>query len=450
MRLTRKVFHDLAIWMVVFGLIIGVVFPFFVMLLGVPPETALTLTFFLACLGAGALAGLINFALARVVVGARMRLLAQAMTHIEGNLLSIAVSGDMAGCTPEDCLIDVDSDDEIGESAEAFNCLVEALAHSMETQAAVRSFSDILSSKLELEDLTQQALEEFVRHTDADAGAILCESAGELEVASSHGLREPDALADSDHVRLAVRTGESQTIRLPENVRVDGALGNFRPSEVVILPATYKSIPLGVVVLASAGSFDAEARTRMDLFQKSFGLALNNALAHDRLQRLAALDPLTGAYNRRFGLGRLHEEFDRAVRMNSPLGVLMMDIDHFKQVNDTYGHLVGDRLLVTVTGIAKTVLREGDVLIRYGGEEFLALLPAASSEDLRLVGERLRRAVEEASIADGAQTIRATISLGAAAYPNQNVEKEDGLVQLADEALYKAKESGRNRLILSP
>jgi len=449
MRFTRKVFHDLAIWMIAFGLLIGIVFPFFVLLLGVPASTALTLTFFLACLGAGALAGGINFALARVVVGSRMRVLARSMTHVEENLLAMASSGDMTSCAPEDCLLDVDSEDEIGESAQAFNQLVEALAASMETQIAVRSFADLLTSQLELEPLTREALNQFILHTHAAGGAILHESAGELVLAASHGLKEPESLAQNDLVRLAVRTGETQTIRIPEGIHVNGVVAEFRPHEVLVLPATYKSIPLGVIVLASTGSFDTEARTRMELLRQSFGLALNNAVAHDRLQRLAALDPLTGVYNRRFGLSRLHEEFDRAVRMNAPLGVLMFDIDHFKQVNDTYGHLVGDRMLVSVTAVARTILREGDILVRYGGEEFLAVLPAASTEDLRLVGERLRRAIEDSSITDGTQTIRATISLGGASYPNQTVEREEHLVQLADEALYRAKELGRNRLVLS-
>lgn len=449
MRITRKVFHDLAIWMIVFGLAIGIVFPFFVILLGVPSPIALTIPFFLACLGAGTAAGIINFALARLVVGSRIRGLAKAMKHIEENLMSMTVSGDMNQCAPEECLIPVDSEDEIGESAAAFNRLVEELAHSMETQAAVRSFSQMLTSQLELDGLAQQALQQFIEHTGASGGAILCESGGELSVTASHGLKDVDSLAQSDHVRRAVRTGDSQIIRMPDDIQVDGVMAHFRPSEVVILPATYKSIPLGVVLLATAGSFDTDAQTRMELFRQSFGLALNNAVAHDRLQRLAALDPLTGVYNRRFGLTRLHEEFDRAVRMNVPMGVLMLDIDHFKQVNDTYGHLVGDRILIAVTRVAKTILRDGDVLIRYGGEEFLAVLPAASSEDLRLVGERMRRAIEDTSVAEGSQTIRVTISLGAAAYPNQNVEKEEALVQLADEALYQAKESGRNRLVLS-
>lgn len=449
MRLTRKVFTDLAIWMIVFGLAIGIVFPFFVMLLGVPTQTALTVYFFLACLGAGAVAGIINFTLARIVVGSRMKVLANAMTHIEENLVGMATTGDMNQCTADDCFIAVDSEDEIGESARAFNRLVASLSHSMETQAAVRSFSQMLTSQLELEGLSQQALHQFIEHTGASGGAILCESGGELNVAASHGIKDVESLIESDHVRQAVRTGESQIILLPEGVQVDGVMANFRPSEIAILPATYKSIPLGVILLATATTFDADAHTRMELFRQSFGLALNNAVAHDSLQRLAALDPLTGAYNRRFGLSRLHEEFDRAVRMNAPMGVLMMDIDHFKQVNDTYGHLVGDRILIAVTAVAKTILRDGDILIRYGGEEFLAVLPAASSQDLRLVGDRLRRAIEDTSVSEGSQTIRVTVSLGAAAYPNQNVEKEDALVQLADDALYQAKESGRNRLVLS-
>ena len=449
MRITRKVFTDLAIWMIAFGLGIGIVFPFFVMLLGVPAQTALTIPFFLACLGAGAASGVINFSLARMVVGSRLKILAKAMKHIEENLMTMTTTGDMTQCTAEECLIVVDSEDEIGESATAFNRLVEALAHSMETQAAVRSFSQMLTSQLELEGLAQQALQQFIEHTGASGGAILCESGGELNVAASHGMKDVELLAQSDHVRYAVRTGDSQLVRLPDDVQVDGVMANFRPSEIVILPATYKSIPLGVVILATTGSFDADAQTRMELFRQNFGLALNNAVAHNRLQRLAALDPLTGVYNRRFGLTRLHEEFDRAVRMNAPMGVIMMDIDHFKQVNDTYGHLVGDRILIAVTRVAKTILRDGDVLIRYGGEEFLAVLPAASSEDLRLIGERLLRAIEDTSVAEGSQTIRVTVSLGAAAYPNQNVAKEDALVQLADEALYQAKDTGRNRLVLS-
>ena len=449
MRLTRRVFHDLAIWMVAFGLAIGVAFPFLVVLLGVPIETALAPTFFGACLGAGALAGLLNFKLARQVVGKKLSLLAERMGTVGAELKQMTFSADLSGCTPERCSIVVDSDDEIGDSARAFNRLVEALATSMKTQAAVRSFNRMLSSRLELDAVATGALQQLIEYTGADAGVILVDTGGKLRVQASSGVREPETLIDSEHVGSGMRTGEVKHLQVPAGVEIDAGLVEFRPQDVLFVPITHKSVPLGTIVLASTQAFDADSKSRLELFKHGLGLALNNSLAHDRLQRLAALDPLTGVYNRRFGLARLHEEFGRAVRSNSPLGVLMLDIDHFKSVNDTYGHLVGDRLLTSIAGIVSSILREGDILIRYGGEEFLVVLPAASSEDIRAIGDRVRRAVEESSLVDDTQTIRVTISIGGAAYPNQNVEGEECLVELADEALYSAKQAGRNRAVIA-
>jgi len=160
------------------------------------------------------------------------------------------------------------------------------------------------------------------------------------------------------------------------------------------------------------------------------------------------VDPLTDAYNRRFGLGRLREEFSRAVRAESPLGALMLDLDHFKAINDTYGHLVGDRVLRAVAGACRRVLREGDVLVRYGGEEFLVLLPGAGPEDVRQVGERVRRAIEETSVTDGELRTAVTVSLGGATFRDAT-DSPESLIALADKALYEAKESGRNRIAVA-
>jgi diguanylate cyclase (GGDEF)-like protein len=446
MRLTNRVFYDLAIWMVAFGLVIGLVFPFFVLLLGVPMETAITPGFFGACLGAGALAGCLNFTLAKLVVGNRVRLLADRMGTVGEELREMTYTGDLSKCTPENCSIVVDSDDEIGDSARAFNSLVKALASSMRTQAAVRSFTQMLSSRLELDAVSNGALRQLLDHTGAAAGAILVDIGGHLQVQASLGVREPETIVNRDLVRAAMQSDSTEILEVPRDVEIEGALVDFRPRAVVFLPVSHKSVPLGVVVMASTETFEAEDLARLDLFRHGLGLALNNAMAHSRLQRLAALDPLTGVYNRRFGLGRLHEEFGRAIRANTPLGVIMLDLDHFKSVNDTYGHQVGDRLLTSVAGIVSSMLREGDILVRYGGEEFLVVLPAASSENIRAIGERVRRAVEESSLVDGSQTVRITISVGGAAYPNQNVLGEESLLELADEALYVAKQAGRNRV----
>jgi two-component system, cell cycle response regulator len=447
-RLTRKVFTDLAIWMIGFGLMMGVVFPFFVTIMGVPSSLVLTWWFFAACIAAGVVVGGVNIGLARAVIGRRLRVLSARMGMVETNLREIARSGDIERCTPQECSVDIDSDDELGESALAFNHLVEALTFSHQTEAAVRGFNEVLTSQLDLEVLTHQALEQLIQHTGASAGAILVEMEGELHVSASYGMEAPNKLAANDHVRRALRVESRQVVSIPDDVVVEGILANFRPREVLVDPLSYKHVPLGAVVLASTGVFSEQIRTRLDLFCQGLSLALNNALAHDRLQRLAAIDPLTGVYNRRFGMARLHEEFGRAVRQTVPLGVLMFDIDHFKSVNDTYGHLVGDRVLLRIAKLSRSVMREGDIMIRYGGEEFLAVLPAASRDDVRDVGERLRRLVAEASIRDGDQSISVTISIGGTSYPETDVEGEQELVKLADEALYAAKESGRNRVIV--
>jgi two-component system cell cycle response regulator len=447
-RFTRRVFVDLAILMMGLGFMMGVIFPFFCLLLGIPWQMVMTPWFFLATIMAGIIVGATNISLARSVVGKRMRLLADRMKEVQVNLQEAAEDGSSERCTPETCSIVVDSADEIGDTALAFNQLVQALAEALHNNIAVRSFTEVLSSQLELEVLSMQALQQLLQHLDAQAGAILLESEGEMKVISSHGIRSPSSLAESDYLHRALRSETRQRVIIPEDVILDGILVDFRPMEVLAEPIVYKHVPLGAIILTSTIRFTDASLSRLDLFRNSLSLALNNALTHDRLQKLAALDPLTGIYNRRFGLARLHEEFGRAVRTGLPLGAMMFDIDHFKGVNDTYGHLAGDRVLSWVTKVARTVLREGDVFIRYGGEEFLSVLPGASREDLTKIAERLRRVVEDTFVKDGDQTIRVTVSVGAASYPESGVEGEQELVQRADDGLYTAKESGRNRVVV--
>jgi diguanylate cyclase (GGDEF)-like protein len=164
------------------------------------------------------------------------------------------------------------------------------------------------------------------------------------------------------------------------------------------------------------------------------------------VQKLAAIDPLTNVYNRRFGLSRLHEEFVRSVKQNTALAVLMIDIDHFKQVNDVYGHTVGDRVLRSIAASVRSQLREGDILIRLGGDEFMVVLLGASRSDALEVGEAIRRQVSEKHIKYGEQLIQVTLSIGGASFPEVDVEYEKELVEAADQALYRVKESGRNKV----
>ena len=179
---------------------------------------------------------------------------------------------------------------------------------------------------------------------------------------------------------------------------------------------------------------------------------INRANTYSTILQYATLDALTNLNNRRQFETRLGQEISIAKRQNNPLCAMMIDIDFFKRVNDTYGHAAGDEVLRTVAGIIKDTLRESDIPSRYGGEEFAVLLPFTKLEEARIVGERLRAAVESAPIPINqdsldAQTINVTISMGLAEYDKQ--ETGEVLFERADKALYEAKTGGRNRVCVT-
>ena len=446
LRLTRSVFDDLSIWMIGVGVVIGAVFPPMLVGFGVPPQIVLTPFFFGVCLLAGVLVGGINIRLMRVVVMPRLRALVDGMHMIESVVEQATYTGDWTDCDPESCQLTVDSNDVIGESASAFNRLIRALQHSHEVEERVGDFSKTMTSQLELGPLCNGALSGFIAATKSSAGAIVADVGGELSVLASFGIVGAESLTENDHVRLALRIQEPVYVELPEGLAVNAGLVEFQPREVA-LPLIVHSAATGVVVLAGSTAFERDSRSLSQIFARTFVMALSNAMTHGNLQRIAALDPLTDCYNRRFGLTRLREEYTRSTRSDFPLGLIMFDIDHFKLVNDSYGHLIGDRVLASVAKEAKRVLREGDVLVRYGGEEFLCILPGASIDGTAEVCERIRQAVESMVVQDRDQAIKCTVSLGFGSFPATPADDETALIKAADEALYRAKDEGRNRTV---
>jgi diguanylate cyclase (GGDEF)-like protein len=181
----------------------------------------------------------------------------------------------------------------------------------------------------------------------------------------------------------------------------------------------------------------------------SFGfMLLHKERAEGEAARLATMDPLTGAYNRRTFHEIAERELSRARRAGQPLSIIVLDIDHFRAVNERHGNRVGDLALQCVADLARGALRKEDMLVRYGGEEFLVLLPGAGLDDVAQIGERIRRAVGETSVVEGEQRISVTVSLGGATYGDGAASAEQ-LVARADAALYGAKAEGRNRLLLA-
>ena len=176
---------------------------------------------------------------------------------------------------------------------------------------------------------------------------------------------------------------------------------------------------------------------------------INRANSYSTILQYATLDALTNLNNRRQFETRLGQEISITKRQNKPLCAMMIDIDFFKNVNDTYGHAAGDEVLRTVAGIIKQALRESDIPSRYGGEEFAVLLPFTHIEEAEIVGERLRKAVEDTPITINQETedekqINVTISMGLAEY--DRLETGEALFERADKALYEAKTNGRNQV----
>ena len=174
---------------------------------------------------------------------------------------------------------------------------------------------------------------------------------------------------------------------------------------------------------------------------------MENARLFDEVQRLATLDGLTGTYNRRHFMDLAQREYDNARRFGHPLTAMMLDVDHFKRINDRHGHHVGDQVLRALAERCRGALRSVDVLGRYGGEEFAIVLPGTTQHNAATVlAERIRKRVADEPIKTDDGAVKVTVSVGVAELDAEMRGPED-LLKRADAALYEAKQAGRNRVV---
>ncbi len=192
-------------------------------------------------------------------------------------------------------------------------------------------------------------------------------------------------------------------------------------------------------------SDDRRIVSQVPYLLSQLNLFLERAKLYEKMQRLSITDTLTKIANRRHLMERFGEEFSRATRLGLSLSFMMVDIDHFKYCNDTYGHMVGDVVLKKIARILKDNIREIDFIGRFGGEEFAVILPEATTEISCRVAERLREKVAKEEITAYDEHIHLTLSIGVAGFPG-NTGDSAALIELADKALYKAKKEGRNRV----
>ncbi len=192
-----------------------------------------------------------------------------------------------------------------------------------------------------------------------------------------------------------------------------------------------------------AGELVARVKVQLKIKALQDELKKSNEL----LRELSNTDPLTHLYNRRYLTKVLNNELLRAERSGDCLALILLDIDHFKRVNDTYGHQNGDIVLSMIAEIVQKLLRCYDIAARYGGEEFILVLPGTTLAGGVEVAERLREEVQAITFAPPMGKLTVTISLGVAVFPSLSIDDMESLIRQADEALYRAKQSGRNRVV---
>ncbi|MBI5643555.1 MAG: diguanylate cyclase [Deltaproteobacteria bacterium] len=306
------------------------------------------------------------------------------------------------------------------------------------------------SQTLDLRELLSNVLrsitkaEVFSLETKA---AIFLADNGKLHLASFVGILETEVepcleLSKGECLcGLAMETGE---ILVSKNSNEDPRHTLICPSGAgphghIVVPLKTSNKIIGVLSLYIKAGIDVrEGQIKLlSSIGSQIAIAISNARLYEETKTSSLYDSLTGIANRRFMQIQLDKSLETAVRYNQELSVIMIDIDHFKNYNDQYGHSDGDRVLVTVAGILSKEVRRADCVFRYGGEEFLIILPETGASSASEVAERVRKAVERGT--------SVTISLGIASLPPSAIKMKE-FVAYADKALYRAKQKGRNRM----
>jgi two-component system cell cycle response regulator len=297
----------------------------------------------------------------------------------------------------------------------------------------------------------QRVTDTALRIVEADHASVrLCAHDGKLEVGARSGVgtdRPPPVFRKGEGL-LGWVAATGNIVRVDHSALdprfQDRRERGFDVGSILSVPVGIGTEPRAVLSLSSARSaaFSESDEAVARLLASAAALALRTA----ELRELAVTDPHTGAYNRRCLLPRLREEMQRGLRTGEHVSVVLFDLDHFKRVNDRWGHAVGDAVLRAVADCVREQVRAMDVLVRRGGEEFVLLLPRTNGGEARDVAERVRSQLAYAPLAARpGVNVRQTISMGVATW--DGTESAEALEERADLAMYEAKRMGRNRVV---
>lgn len=450
----RSVLRNLLFSMLAFGLFVGLIFPPFSRIV-LNTERAYSLVFISMCVVAGLIVGIFNFLIFRILVSRELNLIQNGMNHVNQNIVDAEVLEE--DCVSE-CTLEITSADIIGDISLSFNSMTHEIFKRLELEGETRKFNSKLMHSVELKDVSDTILNGMAAVISAKAGLLYGGKAEKMQLLSHFGVDKTDGITSIfvDQFGPIEKALESEDIL--SYSQLDGwewfsqstPLGNFRPGSILLIPLMAKQQSVGLVVLACGiQTLSPQQQKALETLRSFAAPYLDNSILHKRITELAAIDDLTNILNRRFGMRRLKEEYSRSTRHGVPISAVMVDIDHFKNFNDTFGHNAGDAVLKMVASTIQNNLRAEDMVCRYGGEEFLMGLAGAGMNDSALVTERIRRAIETNHISWGNKHLSVTISSGIATYPVVRASVCEELITAADKALYAAKEFGRNQVTVN-
>jgi diguanylate cyclase (GGDEF)-like protein len=314
-----------------------------------------------------------------------------------------------------------------------------------QVQVELHRVTQRMASNINLDEMLVLILSSCVKGTKAESGMIILKDPKNnlWEVKADWGITEDLKYDIVDDVAGLLHTApkEQEVIELSDKDKQPGKDG---VDSALCAPLKRRGENIGAIVVSNNNSgkdFSGTSKRLLATFANQSAVAIDNILLYKKSQHMSVTDGLTGVYNHRYFQNQIELELSRAQRYDLNFSIILIDLDKFKDINDTYGHINGDRILKRISEQIKNTLRETDTVARYGGDEFVVLLPEAEKKATVLVGNRIRENIDKAN---KGQEIKINVSIGVASYPDDGVYAKD-LVQKADGALYKAKEKGRNR-----
>lgn len=356
--------------------------------------------------------------------------------------------------------IDVRSHDEVGELARSFNAMTERLKVHIsdlresreQVKRAYARFGEILRSTHDLEKLLEGVLEISLDTLRATRGLLMVTSGpGSLNVQVSRGVVDSDFELEPGKGLAGYVASTGNPMRLP----ADGDLPkkDHREPEfktLLAVPLQSQERVMGVLVLMDKEEgmefTEADMGTLLSLADQA-GVAIENVMLHRDAERLAITDAKLGIWNWRYFQLQFDTEINRSARFGLQFSLMEIDIDNFKTLNDTHGHLAGDAVLIELVGRVKSVIRDIDSFARYGGEEFLLLLPETKPDGAQTLAEKIRSVIAEKPFEGDPipKPISVTVSVGISCFPEHGSDRTS-LLRAADRAMYTAKSGGRNRV----